>query len=280
MVLFPSDDKLNWTVRDEQVQTASGIVVPGYKAIVREDTSKVLSIMGKDYTAYQNSELIELLNRVSNQTGLEIKRSGSFGDGERVYIQLKSNDLKMGNDRVEGYLTGINSFDGSTSLAFGPTNVTISCGNTFNLAFKEMSSKVRHTKNMGIKIDDICRGLEGLLIEEKKVFDTIIKMSETPYNDMLKEKVTRELFNIDKSINLNDKDNISTQTQNKLSQFYVDLNGEISGKGQNLWGLFSGITKYSSHHLYKDGRDSTEAKMFGSIAKKERSIFSELAELV
>ena len=275
---FASTDNLNWTVRQEPVQTESGIVIPGQLAIVRNDTNVPLSIMADGYQPYQNHELVELLERVSNQTGMEIKKSGLFGDGEKVFIQLKSNDLKLGNDRVEGYLTGINSFDGSTSLAFGPSNVTISCTNSFFAAFRGLNTKVRHTKNMVVRIDDICRSLMGVVEEEKKMFDNIVKLSETRVGTKNIDDVLRTLFNIDKSVNLKDDDAISTVTQNKISRFYVDLNGEMKEKGHNLWGLFSGVTKYTTHSMSKE--DNTEKKMFGVYGNRERKIFNDLVELV
>ena len=178
---------------------------------------------------------------------------------------------------MEGYLTGINSFDGSTSLAFGPSNVTISCTNSFFAAFRGLNTKVRHTKNMSVRIDDICKGLEDLVKEEKEMFDNIIKLSETKIGPNDVDKVLRSLFNIEKGLPLNG-DGISTITSNKISRFHVDLNGEISGKGDNLWGLFSGVTKYTTHSLTKG--DNTENKMFGTYGRREREIFNELVELV
>jgi phage/plasmid-like protein (TIGR03299 family) len=275
---FASSDNLNWTVRQEPVQTESGIIIPKQMAIVRNDTNVPLSIMAEGYQPYQNHELIELLERVSNQTGMEIKKSGLFGNGEKVYIQLKSNDLKLGNDRVEGYLTGINSFDGSTSLAFGPSNVTISCTNSFFAAFRGLNTKVRHTKNMVVRIDDICKSLMGVVEEEKKMFDSIVKLSETRIGKNNVDNVIRSLFNIGKEVNLKDDEAVSTVTQNKISRFYVDLNGEIQGKGDNLWGLFSGVTKYTTHSMSKE--DNTEKKMFGLAGRRERQIFEDLVELV
>jgi hypothetical protein len=269
---------LNWNVKSEKVTTESGILLDGYSALVREDTNVPLSVRSESYYPYQNYELVELLDRVSGLTGLSIHKGGFFGEGQKVFIQLKSNNLRIGNDRVEGYLTGINSFDGTTSLAFGPSNITISCQNKFFAAFREMQSKVRHTKNMVVKIDEICKRLEGVLDEEKIVFDNILKLSETRFDDIIKDRVTRELFGINKDVDLKDMEAISGVTRNKLSRFYVDLNGELQGKGDNLWGLFSGITKYTTHSLTKN--DNTEAKMFGVYGKRELSIFNKLTELV
>ncbi len=269
---------LNWTVREETITTESGIIVPKSKAIVREDTNTVLSVHGDGYFPYQNHQMVELLDKVSQQVGLPIHKGGYFGNGEKVYLQLKSNDLKLGNDRVEGFITGVNSFDGTTSLAFGPSNITISCQNTFFAAFRNLNAKVRHTKNMEMRIDDICRGLEGGLEEEKIMFEDIKKLSETKMTKKQEDWVTRTLFNIMKDVDLNSDKDVSTVTRNRLSRFYVDLNGEVKEKGDNLWGLFSGVTKYTTHSLSKG--DNSENNMFGTYGQRERQIFKELVELV
>ena len=269
---------LNWTVREESITTESGIVVPKSKAIIREDTNTVLSVHGDGYFPYQNHQMVDLLDKVSQQVGLPIHKGGYFGGGEKVYLQLKSNDLKLGNDRVEGFITGVNSFDGSTSLAFGPSNITISCQNSFFAAFRNLNAKIRHTKNMEMRIDDICRGLEGVLEEEKEMFEDIKKLSETKMTKKQEDWVTRTLFNIMKDVDLNSDKDVSTVTRNRLSRFYVDLNGEVKEKGDNLWGLFSGVTKYTTHSLSKG--DNSENKMFGTYGQRERQIFKELVELV
>ena len=269
---------LNWTVREESLTTESGIIIPKQKAIVREDTNKVLSIHGEGYYPYQNHQLIELLDKVSQQSGLPIHRGGLFGNGEKVFIQLKSNDMKLGNDRIEGYITGINSFDGTTSLAFGPSNITISCQNTFFGAFRSMDTKVRHTKNMVMRVEDICRGLEKVIDEESKMFDDIKILSETRMTKQNEDWVTRVLFNIEREVDLNNEKQVSSVTRNKLNRFYVDLNGELKEKGDSMWGLFSGVTKYTTHSMNKG--DNSENNMFGTYGNRERHIFKQLVEMV
>ena len=269
---------LNWRVRTEGLQTSSGIIIPDKIGIVREDDSTILGIHSNGYVPYQNDQMMELLFKVSQQTGLDVHRGGLFGGGRKVFVQLKSNDLTLGTDRIEGYVTGINSFDGSTSLSFGPSSTTISCQNTFFGVYRDLDSKVRHTKNMELKIDDICRQIEGVVQEETNVFGSIVKMSETRFDDIIKDRVIKSLFNIDKNVDIKDVDSLSTVTQNKLSRFYIDLNGEIQGKGDNIWGLFSGVTKYTTHSMGKG--DNSENKMFGTYGNRERHIFKQLVEMV
>lgn len=269
---------LNWTVREESLTTESGIIIPQQKAIVRDDTNTVLAVHGEGYYPYQNHQLIELLDKVSQQVGLPIHKGGMFGDGKKVFIQLKSNDLKLGTDRVEGFITGVNSFDGSTSLAFGPSNITISCQNTFFAAFRNMDTKVRHTKNMVMRVDEICRGLERVIEEEAVMFEDIKQMADTKMTKENQEWVSRLLFNIEREVNLKDEKALSTVTRNKLSRFEIDLNGELKEKGDSLWGLFSGVTKYTTHSMTKG--DNSENKMFGVYGQRERQIFKQLVELV
>jgi hypothetical protein len=83
---------------------------------------------------------------------------------------------------------------------------------------------------------------------------------------------------LEKDVDLKNDKQVSTVTRNKLSRFYIDLNGEINQKGDNLWGLFSGVTKYTTHSLTKN--DNTQAKLFGTYGEREREIFTNLVELV
>lgn len=129
-----------------------------------------------------------------------------------------------------------------------------------------------------MKIDDICKGIDGVVQEEKEIFNSIIQLSETSFDDIIRDRVIKDLFDIDKNINLKDQDALSTVTRNKLSRFYIDLNGELQEKGDNLWGLFSGVTKYTTHSITKG--DNSENKMFGTYGKREREIFKDLVELV
>jgi len=268
---------LNWGVRTETLTTESGIILKDYVSLVRDDINVPLSVVSSTYHPFQNEQLIELLEKVSQQTGVAIHKSGFFGDGQKVYIQLKTDDLKMGNDRVEGFVTGINSFDGSTSLAFGNSTITISCQNTFFAALRELKSKIRHTKNMMIKVDDVAASLDKALVEEKKMFERIKRMSEVRMTPQVKELVMRALFDIDSTIDLSKEDAVSTVTRNKIIKYDIDHRTEVAQKGDNLWGLFSGVTRFTTHTATKN---DTESKLFGVYAGRERKIFNELAALV
>lgn len=268
---------LNWTVRTENVQTESGIILPNKIAIVRNDNNIPLGDHKSGYKPYQNHELLDLLYKISKQTGLELHSGGYFKNGEKVYIQLKSNDLTLGNDKIEGYISGLNSFDGSTSLSFGTSNHTVSCSNVFWYIYRSMQTKMRHTESMFLKIDEILKNIDRLVEEEKKQFEMIKRMSEVQMSPEVKEMVIRKLFDLQKEERL-DSEEISTTKKNKMDKFNLDLAKEIQTKDETLWGLFSGVTRYTTHSMKKT--DNTEAKIFGRTGQKEREIWHDLVQLV
>jgi phage/plasmid-like protein (TIGR03299 family) len=270
---------LDWKVVPEGLITTSGIVVPKRVALVREDTKKILGIHTDGYEIYQNDELLELLHRIYQKTGLALHTGGSFGGGDKVWFQLKSDDLKLGNDVIKGYISGFNSFDGKTSMAFGNSEITVSCQNTFWRGYKQVATHLRHSATMRVKIEEILSRIDVLVKEEQDMFKEITRLSEVRMTAEVKELVTKMLFEIDVTERLDaPTEPLSTNKKNKLVKFGYDLNLELAQKGDNLWGLFSGVTRYTTHSMKNS--DNSESKMFGRAGKLEREIYSELVEMI
>ena len=268
---------LGWNVKSENIQTESGILIPDRIALVREDTNKVLGIHTESYVPYQNDELLDLLYRIGDSTGLVLHTGGSFRGGEKVWFQLKSGDLKLGNDTIKGYLSGFNSFDGRSSLGIGNSTITVSCQNTFYRGYREVETHIRHSASMKPRIEEILAKIDLVMKEEKTMFQEIIHLNETRMTPEVKELITKRLFEISVEERL-DSPEFSTNLKNRLWRFNYDMDIEIASKGETLWGLFSGITRYSSHSM-KQGKDNSENKMFGKIGAIERNSYKELVEI-
>jgi phage/plasmid-like protein (TIGR03299 family) len=268
---------LNWSVKAERLITAESNLETESVAIVRSDNNAILGVHGDGYHPLQNLEMMEILDRISGKMGLPLHKGGYFGKGEKVYIQLKTQDLTLGRDQVKGYLTCVNSFDGSTSLAFGHSNLTISCQNTFFANYREMANKVRHTQRMHERIDIICMQIEDVLRAEQKIFQNISRMTEIQIDQKVRDMVLSKMLNLEREERLADLSTLSTRKKNILSDLEVNIAGEVQDKGGNLWGLFSGITKYTTHNLKGD---ANENKLFGVYGRREREVFAELSEMV
>lgn len=283
---------LNWSVKSERLVTAESNIETENIAIVRSDNHAILGVHGKGYHPLQNLEMMEILDRISGKMDLPLHKGGYFGEGQKVYVQLKTKNQSVGNDLVKGFLTCVNSFDGSTSLAFGHSNLTISCQNTFFANYREMANKVRHTQKMHERIDIICMQIEDVLRAEEKIFQQIVTMDSVGINEpsavllkklkakgfsTIKELALTRILNLEGEERLADLSTLSTRKKNILSDLEVNMMGEVQDKGSNVWGLFSGITKYTTHQLKGD---SNENKLFGVYGRREREVFTELGELV
>jgi phage/plasmid-like protein (TIGR03299 family) len=267
---------LNWKVVSEGMKTDSGIVVPDRIALVREDTKKILGVHADGYEIYQNDELLELLHKIGMSTGLSLHTGGCFKGGDRVWFQLKSNDHVLNGDVIKGYISGFNSFDGRASLAFGNSKTTVSCQNTFWMAYRQVETRMRHSANMRPKIEEILRKIDILMAEEKSQFQEIERLHNTRMTAEVKDLITKRLFEIAIEERL-DSDKISTNKGNKIKKFNYDLGVETAQKGDSLWGLFSGVTRYTTHSM-KNG-DNSEGKMFGKTGVIERDIYKTLVEM-
>jgi len=132
---------LRWSVSKQPLLLPSGSDT-GFFGIVREDTQTTFATCKDGYVPYQNSELAELLHRISEKTGYEIHSGGMFNGGGKVYLQLSTgneiNGIGKNRTKVKGYVTGINGHDGTTSLKWGEVNFTICCRNTFASASRTL----------------------------------------------------------------------------------------------------------------------------------------------
>ena len=269
---------LNWTVRKEDLVSQSGIIIPDKCAIIREDTQDVLGVHGSGYEPYQNEELIELLFQISNKTGMEVHTGGQYHNGAKIFIQLKSDDLILPGDLVKGYVTGVNSFDGSTSLGFGNSTLTISCMNTFHKAYKNLRAKVKHTSSLKARVDEILMEINKAVKEEQMDFATIKRMTEHEINaPQIQEEIITSIFNLDVKQKFEE---LSTRRQNQITNFKSAWDIETKQKGNTAWGAMSAMTRYTTHNVYKDKVIADRNKLFGLSRERDNKVWKKLSKLV
>lgn len=251
---------LNWKVSKENLLLPSGAETV-YFGIVREDTQKCFTTCKDGYVPFQNSELADMLIRISEKTGYELHSGGSFNGGAKVYLQLSSPNKIQGiginNDTVNGYLTGLNSHDGSSSLKWGEVNITISCRNTFMAALKTLKQSARHTQSIHGRVEDAINTLNGVILEEKSLFDKFIRLSEQPTTREAIAKVVRGITeaNILDANYRNDK-TLSGYQINRTSELLNCISKEMNQKGETMWGLMSGVTNYTNHIMPAPKREN------------------------
>lgn len=267
---------LNWNVKTEKLVTESGLITDNI-AVVRQDTQKILGIHKDGYQPVSNTELLDLCLGLAQTTQAELHKGGSMKGGEYTYFQLKTNDLKLGSDLIKGYATGINSFNGKLALGLGQSSVTISCMNTLHMAFKQLEFKIKHTKNMQAKIDILASQFDQVIKEEKQTFENIKRLSEVQIDQKLRDLVLSRFLALGKEEKLGDLSTLSTRKKNVLADIEANISHQTAEKGQNLWGLLSGFTRYTTHSI---SGSEIENKIVGSYGKREIEVYSTLVDAI
>lgn len=277
---------LAWAVkkRDNFFQDGDGNMHPsGTFSIVRDDTNTHFCDKSNRYEIFQNWELVELIYKVSQNFDMEIDRGGHLDGGGKVYLQVKSNDIKgigENNDIVNGWITTMNAHDGTASTQWGQTNVTVSCANTFHAAVKDMTNRFSHSKNMRDRIDQSLRQLENSIAEEKTLFETFMKFAEVPMTQQLATKTVQLITGVDASLSPSKaQEEYGTKRFNKAAKLIERIGEEVSYKGHTLWGLFSGVTSYTNKDLPKEGEEIKQ-KLVGTANKIDNKVYSMLAEII
>jgi len=274
--------KLDWQVKKVQLCTPDGTPVD-YYANQRSDNGTVLHVVRDTYQVFQNEELVELCEAMAQTFDYKIHKGGSLDEGRKVYIQLESGSVSgigENNDKIDRYMTALNSHDGSASVTFGAYGLTISCQNSFFRAARaEGMSKIRHTSNMQQRIEAAKRQIEAIQAEENKLYKTFFNMAEIHADQKHVNEIVRQLTEVDltQSIEAN-REKHSTRKVNIAESLLKSIRNEMSYKGETLWGLMSGVTHFTTHSMSAPKRDNgrMESKLVGSALGVDSAAFQYL----
>lgn len=274
-----SDIGLDWEVKKEKLILPDG-TDSGFYGVVRQDTRHTFGTCKDSYETFQNAELLDLINTAANNLGLRVDKGGSFKNGALPYLQIETGRLTgigENNDQIEKYVTAINSHDGSCSLKWGLYNRTISCSNQLWSLKQNLQNSVKHTTNMRFKIQEIMESIEKSQEAEKTLYEIYFKFAQEPMQRSHTEMLVKTALDID----LNEKqDELSQYQKNRLYDLSGAIQRETNEKGSTLWGLFSGLTYYTTHLLPGGDVNRQQSKAIGKGAKVDNEVFNQFAELV
>jgi len=229
-----------------------------YYGLLNTKSGNFINTVKEGYTVSQNSEVVELVLRGMQGFGeLSVQKAGSINDGRKVYIQLAIDGMsKVGNDSIKRYVTIIDSNDGSTGLGVGIGDLTMSCQNQFFSFYRSGQAKMRHTASLETRLKEIPSLISLALDNSLKQIDMYndfvkVGVSDKNVHDMVKLQV-----GLSKLSSVADISDASTKVTNAMETLYDMIRVEVAQKGKNVWGLHSGVTRWTTHEKSAPRREN------------------------
>jgi hypothetical protein len=239
--------KLNWDIRLEPV-TVNNTFDTGKKAIIRNDNNQLLSIVGKHYEPFTNSQLMQFTNALTKSGEFELKGFDELNDGKIVMAFLKNTNpnLKINGCSNEEYMFVGNSFDGTKRFHIGTASNLLRCLNQWSATLKVFNKK--HTSYMDINdtiAQDIIRNYKakkGIVYESFDGMESV-RVDESVITRLIKEV---HLMLATDSRAIKQKDWTSSPSMITLRK---SIDREMKDLGNNAFGLFNGVTWYTTHEM-------------------------------
>jgi hypothetical protein len=267
---------LDFKIQKEALLSTSGKPTPFY-GLFNDKTGECINSVKQGYTVSQNDEVVELVLRGMEGFGeLSVSKAGSLNGGRKVFIQLAIDGMaKVGTENIKRYVTIIDSNDGSTGLSVGVGEIVMSCQNQFFKFYKNGQSKLRHTASLTQRIKELPYLIESTLSDSLKLTETYKQFQSTAVTKALANEMVKHILGFDKLMSIKTESELSTRSLNAMETLYNHIEKETNQKGMNLFGLFSGITSWTTHEKSAPRRENgrEESIMVGTNYKTNNDAF-------
>lgn len=267
---------INWEIEKLPIYNEKGNIISGYNEIRRinpNDTQKVLSVMKQSYHPMPINHFKSIVDRICNETEMELSGYSEFKEGLIITAQLKSDrPFYIKDSKMEGYLTIGTGFDGSKSFFIGHTSEYLRCQNQFGRIIKSFVSKL--TKNSLMRIEEVVEELTVFNAFEKNLYQSFEKMISVEVDENLVKSCIERLVKLTTEEKL-DNSLISPQKYHKMIGLRDCIIEECSELGNNAFGMFNGVTKYTTHKMETRNDD-----VFGNILTSKNELNNSMYDII
>jgi phage/plasmid-like protein (TIGR03299 family) len=238
---------LNWNVIQSDVFTADGVVVPGYKANIRDTDKKVLGIVTDRYKVVQNKEAFSFVDHLLGE-GVQFESAGSLFGGRKVWmLAILPNKYKVVNDTIAPYLCFVNTHDGSGAIRIVLTPTRVVCNNTLNIALHDAqrSWSCVHLGNIETKLNE---ARKTLLLAENYM-EKFVMEAERLHNKMFYkndvEAFLEELIPIPDEAGAVKEANIIGMREDIKTRFYSAP--DLRKLENSAWKMLNAVSDFAIH---------------------------------
>ena len=251
---------LDWEIKTEPIQVNGGISI-GKKAIIRSDNNKILGVVGENYKPVLNSTMKDLVNEISKSGEFELEGYREYYEGKVIHCFMRNTNsyLNMNGHMVHERMGISNSHDGSKRFSIFTYTAMERCGNIYADYLNVFSKK--HLSNLYFDSHEVKELLRKYKSKKDSIYTSFDGMDKIKIDEGIIEKLIADVYN------MLSKDSSLPKTKNwrespSMQNLLESINIEMGQLGNNLFGLFNGVTYYTSHQMRN--ADSELSKINGT----------------
>lgn len=271
---FALNDSLDWEVVKRPIFFADADGQPqpyeSKVAIVREDTGAPLGIVAPAYEPFQNASLKQLVAPMISEGLLTVANTGSLSGGGKVFLQLQVNEeFHVVGETYKGMLTILNSHNGTTAVAIGPTMVRVICSNTYAAAMTDLSERFRHSAGVTERVLNTT-AVTTFVGDAMRVYS---EKAET----LAAARFTTDQFRASLEA-------VYRKPVKDLRDSFVDkmvrlFHSGVGTEGRTAYCAWNAYTEFASHHAKKTAAGNAYYSQFGTGASVNRRAMGVLLEM-
>ena len=238
---------LNWKVRQEPIYTDNNLLIPGYKANVRDLDDKVLGVVTDRYKVVQNDEAFAFTDGLLGE-GVRYETAGALLDGRKVWILARMpREFIIKGEQISPYLVFSNTHDGSGAIKVAVTPIRVVCNNTLNLALStaKRSWSMVHTGDVQGKMEEAKQTLfmaEKYMSRLGREFENLRKIELTDRQVMDYIKLLLPYENEDNSLHVRNINRLREDMQKR----YFDA-PDLKDVGNNAYRFVNAVSDFATH---------------------------------
>lgn len=238
---------LNWKVRQEPIYTDNNLLIPGYKANVRDLDDKVLGVVTDRYKVVQNDEAFAFTDGLLGE-GVRYETAGALLDGRKVWILARMpREFIINGEQISPYLVFSNTHDGSGAIKVAVTPIRVVCNNTLNLALStaKRSWSMVHTGDVQGKMEEAKQTLfmaEKYMSRLGREFENLRKIELTDRQVMDYIKLLLPYENEDNSLHVRNINRLREDMQKR----YFDA-PDLKDVGNNAYRFINAVSDFATH---------------------------------
>lgn len=270
---------LDWRVGTKPLFTQQGEGVEA-KATFREDTNKILGVVGPSYKPLQNSEAFDFFQPFIDAKVATLETAGSLAGGKRIWVlaKLAADPMQITKeDVVNKYALLSNSHDGTTAGRVGFTGIRVVCQNTLSAAVNSKQSqllRVRHVGNVVEALENVREIMNTVNASFEATAEQYRALAQKHINQKDLEKFVKIVFATKKQM----EEMTSVEELTSGARVMDDIQRLFeTGRGNDMptvrgtmWAAYNAVTEYLQYERGENEGKRLESLWFGQGANMSR----------